>query len=573
MSTVTVTETVTCLFAGGAADKAHLRKGDIVLSVNGQSVADFSHEQVTELIKTTKIRGVWLSVYETQSEYFDGGIAGSTSLRAGHIYASTPVLSRHHNTSSSSDNLFNSLSNRQPGIMASTTVFRSSPPQKTPPGPYATISPLSRKQAPQNDSPYVSLVPASAYTKLPVPVYTRLLVTLLYCGPVHIPESWSERGVSSKCIQESARQLLSRRKPQDFLKVQFEVSQSSFKIINLTGNVLVKNRRAELYYCGICTNDEQYFALVTRKQDLKQGGAAEELCHVLKLLAESTLSLYCIDRTKSQREIRAGPPEKVKSCVNITNAIQSIFLNEGQPSSSKRLEVTSSDGVDYGVVRGVSMLQIAGGDAMYGSSPTQSSPQMRKKELSVLDLRPKSEPHGKPKRERSTSNPPPPSMVLGPQVSLPSSFIASRPYQNGDGSVHVRMSSDGSCSSNHSGNTSLLRGTKPIPVPQRANIIQYDKAKRISDGSLSSMSSELSGHRSGSCSPSKSHSSRSLSHSPTPPTLTREISPHGLAYARKSSLRCGAISPTFGTKLHRRQVCRVGKPYNVYSTGGEGDCT
>ena len=519
-----------------------------MLSVNGQSVADFSHEQVTELIKNTKTRGVWLSVCESETEFFDGGSLGSslgsTSLRPGNIYASTPVLSRHHDMNSSSSNLFNSLSKRQPAHMASTTVFRNTSPQKIVPGPYATISPLSRKQAPQNDPAYVALVPP--------PTYTRLLVTLLYCGPVHIPESWSERGVSSKCIQECARQLLSCRKSQDFLKVQFDVSQSSFKIVNLTGNILVKNRRSELYYCGICTSDEQIFAIVTRKKkDAKNGGGVEELCHVLKLLPESTLSLYCIDRSKSQREIRAGPPEKVKSCVNITNAIQNIFLNEGPLSSVKRLEVTSSDGVDYGVVRGVSMLQMSGVDALYSSSPLQSSPLLKRKELSVLDLRLKNESRAKSKRERNMSNPQP---MLGPQVSLSSSLIASRPCQNGDGPVHIRMSSDGSSSSNQSGNSALLRSTRPIPIPQRANIIQYDKAKRISDSSLSSLSSEHSGQRSGSCSPSKSHSGHSPSHSPTLPILTHEVNSHGLSRSRKSSFQGRAGSPTFGPKLHRRQV-------------------
>ena len=53
------------LFAvGGPAEKAGLRKNDIIISVNGQSILHYSHQDVVSLIHHTETPGVWLSVCE-----------------------------------------------------------------------------------------------------------------------------------------------------------------------------------------------------------------------------------------------------------------------------------------------------------------------------------------------------------------------------------------------------------------------------------------------------------------------------------------------------------------------------
>ena len=519
-----------------------------MLAVNGEDITKISHKEVTNIIKSTKTQSVWLSVCESE----DTGSSFTNSLGAHKsFFQSTPVIHTDSGSPTSSlrriHQLQGSGSHYNGSIEASLnyprggrgeTAFRQSPPSRK------TIVPTAEPN-------YVTLIPPQSYT------VTRLTTLVLYCGPVKIPVSWSNRGVSSLCIQECARQLLSKRKSDDFLKVQLEVSQTSLRISNLSGSILAKHRRRELYYCGSCTSDEQYFAVVSKSEVDGQSGPMADLCHVFKLLPDTKLSTYVIDRSKSSREVRSGSPSLVKSCIEITETIQNIFQND--PLSKDKSELTAStDNLEYGIVRGISTLQLAG--ASPSGSPDQSSPMLKRKKSNVIDLRSR---RGSPtastrhKRNRSISNPTDPTTLFSQRTLHPSSSAGYIPTNGGE-AVHLRMHSDGTVSSG--GSNPSVRG--------RSNLLHSslprEDAKRISDCSFSSMSSDHSGHRS-STSRSGSPSStpnKSQSPTPVPPPITRDFSPQRPRLPpRKFSAqsRGGAISPShstlYGSKLQlRRQV-------------------
>ena len=411
------------------------------------------------------------------------------------------------------------------------------------------MSPTGRKTNVAAAEPnYVVLMPPQSYT------VTRMATLLSYCGPVKIPESWSNRGVSSLCIQECARQLLSKRKADEFLKVQLEVSQSSLRISNMSGNILVKHRRKELYYCGSCTNDEQYFGLVSKSDGESGTSPVADLCHVFKLLPDSKLSTYVIDQSKSQREIRSGPASPIKSCVEITETIQNIFQNDSQ--SKHKMELTSSgDSLEYGIVKGISTLQLASNPSN-GSNESlgQPSPLLKRKKSNVVDLRTrKGSPPigGRPghNRTRSISNPTDPSTLQ--QRILHTTNSAGHISPNGGDAVHYRQYSDG------------VVGV--TPVRGRSNLLHSslprEDAKRISDCSFSSLSSDHSGHRSSTSRSGSPGSSPNKSQSPTP-VPPPVVSPQRTRQLRKFSnhaIRDGAVSPCdtsiYGSKLQlRRQV-------------------
>ena len=514
------------VYVGGPANRANLKKGDIVLAVAGQDVTQMSHREVTAFIRAVKTSAVWLSICE------DDQNSPNTSLNSTFIsksmYASTPIINSQQDTY---------YMRKFPGLSSSYTnssaMLYSGSPKITP-------SPLVQKRSvPQNDPAYVAFVSHSFY------VVTRLSVMLLYCGPVKIPDSWSSRGVSSLCIQECARQLLGKRRSEEFIKVQLEISQNSLRITNIAGNVLAKHHRYELYYCGLCSNDEQYFAIVTKNDHPTMVQA--ELCHVFKLQPDSKLSTYCIDKSKSQREARSGQPVSLKSCVEITETIQSIFQNESThhtPTLKRNADVNSSDGIDYGVIRGVSTFQLA--PPTSESFHNSSSPLLKRKKSNVIDLRSKSSPSPQVRgvqhngKQRSTSIPinPPHSLRLTPTNSAGNLHNIGHTE-----SVHVRMHSDGS-----------TRPMMPLSI-LRQHTPQDTVAKRMSDSSLSSVSSDHSFNQ--------SHSPNSGKNgSPTPNQQQHQHTP--LQYVspqRKVSFpsRNGAVSPneTIGTNSKgqlRRQV-------------------
>lgn len=231
--------------------------------------------------------------------------------------------------------------------------------------------------------------------------FTSASVLVLYIGPVEIPESWSSRELSSKCLQECTRRLLSQR--QEFVEAFLEVTLTSMKILSVSQAVIFKHKREELYYSGVCSNDEQTFGIVTKKLDQKSGKKSmsgsnlskpirANVCHVFKVMQhKSVLMLHSggdgKDSSKSGKNKVVASQHKqktipIKSCVTIINAIQGIFTGTAVPgskffdeafggSSLKPVLNTFSSG--------------SSNESMYANG-TPDKP--KKKKLDVVDLRP-----------------------------------------------------------------------------------------------------------------------------------------------------------------------------------------
>ncbi|XP_019858446.1 PREDICTED: regulator of G-protein signaling loco-like [Amphimedon queenslandica] len=491
---------------GGPADRAGLRKGEIVLNVAGKDVTRLSHKEVTLLIRCNTDTAIWLSVCEADEAPGLQSTSFMSSSPQKSFYSSTPILvSQHddrrfggsglHHKALNNSTLLSSLGGRD-GYQ-----YSSSPRNNGP-------SPLVHKKAmTQNDPAYVEFVPppppsSSGY------IMTKMWCMLLYCGPVKIPSTFIQRGVSSQCIQECARQLLGKRKSDEFVKVHLEVSQSYMKITNTSGNIFAKYKRDGLYYCGLCSNDEQHFGIVTLDPETN---SRADMCHVFKLLSDSKLSKYCIDKSKSLREVRIGQPTPLKTCVEITEIIQTIFQNEVISAVSHRKSIDGlSDSIEYGVVRGVNMFQLApGSNDSIGSPMVTTSPMPKRKKSGVIDLRTN-------KKDQKML----PSIIPGAHGKQRSISIPINPYEQRSLAhtssaghvhepIHVRMGSDGSVTSSTHSPSSLPRN-RTLPTMLLRTHAPSDKAKRISDCSLSSVSSD--GHRSHSGSSSPKHGSGS----PTP---------------------------------------------------------
>lgn len=223
--------------------------------------------------------------------------------------------------------------------------------------------------------------------------FTSASVLVLYIGPVEIPDAWSTRELSSKCLQECTRNLLSQR--QEFVEAFLEVTLTSMKILAVSQTLIFKHKREELYYAGVCSNDEQYFGIVTRKLEHKStkkslSGSSiakpmrAHMCHVFKVIQhKSVLILHSGDpkdsksgkSNKQQQQQHLQPKQKtipIFSCVTVVNAIQGLFTN---PSPGSKIL-----------------------DEMTGIKPSASSAESmfsngnqdkaKKKKLDVVDLRP-----------------------------------------------------------------------------------------------------------------------------------------------------------------------------------------
>ena len=187
--------------------------------------------------------------------------------------------------------------------------------------------------------------------------YTSASVMVLYIGPVEIPESWSVRGISSKCIQECTRRLLSQR--QEFIEAFLEVSVASMKVLNVSRNVLYQHKREELFYCGTCTDDEQYFAIVTRRLDPKlvdpevgqtlhtgERPAQGHMCHVFQVIRnKSILVLHAGDRTGNGGEAPNIKPKTVQilSCLTIIKAIEALFIGDATGGAVSSAQIIGGD--------------------------------------------------------------------------------------------------------------------------------------------------------------------------------------------------------------------------------------
>ena len=159
-------------------------------------------------------------------------------------------------------------------------------------------------------------------------LFTRAKV--LYIGPVQLPESLSRRGPSSKCIQHCTRVLLSQQ--QDFFEVFLEVDVSKMRVMNVVRKLLFVYERDELYYSGVCTDDPQYFAIVTRKLDQKghkktaiqSDTECARMCHVFKVVQGKSVLML----SKSQQAEVKPTTIRITSCVTIINAVKGILSGE-----------------------------------------------------------------------------------------------------------------------------------------------------------------------------------------------------------------------------------------------------
>lgn len=416
---------------GGPAERAGLKKDEVVIAVNGQDVTQCSHAEVVSIISSTPTPGVWLTVCDSnqtaeprqiqQQPAVDNRLGFSRVQSLGSIGSfslsqSTPVIPRNimdprkpHFTDDSPPPKYSELPSFQRNSSANSLNQRgfTSSMQGM---PTTGVSPLKRKvltQSFQSSGPQLSLsnghfagsdqsmfssVRSSTGQGGPSPTpsagaYTSASVLVLYIGPVEIPESWSERQLSSRCLQECTRRLLSQR--QEFLEAFLDINLQSLKILNVSQQALFKHKREELYYCGVCTNDEQYFGIVTQKVRSKSSkksssssgqGSRANLCHVFKVIQhKSVLVLHSGSPSSKAKPSQQIKPKTipVTSCVTIINALQGLFTGEAAGSG----KMFGSDPT----LKGGSPGSGGSSESMYSSSPDKVG---RKKKLEIVDLRP-----------------------------------------------------------------------------------------------------------------------------------------------------------------------------------------
>lgn len=616
---------------GGSAEKAGLKKNDVVIAVNGLSVTNFSHHDVVSIIHTTQSPGVWLQVCDpptpSKSAY---GNRFQSNLGHFSFSQSTPILDRTPSEPmrrayingdspprySDVHRLQRNGSGNQLGHRAVTASV-------------ADISPLVRKvltkpngqsnghdvyDAPQRSSSRGQVQGHSP----PSGAFTSASILVLYIGPVEIPESWSTRGLSSKCIQECTRRLLSQR--QEFLEVFLEVTLSGMKVLNVSRNVLVRHKREELFYCGVCSNDEEYFAIVTRKLDSKSSqklvidpevgqtvpsdgkSSRANICHVFRVIkSKSVLVLHSGEKKKGGPEVKPKTVP-VSSCVAIISAIRGLFTGTGLKSledqhspNTHGLKGGPSNTSHFSIVSSGSG---GSGDSMYVSTNTEkTSPYPKRKKFEVVDLRPeaRTQHQGSPiyftssGKYNATVDSSPPKTLITPAFHDPgkSWYSTTSPkdvYHSRSGSWDNREARE-----SRSRPTSGNFGDK-YPSPRKTSFPHDKMAKRVSDeSSISSLSSSRSASptklsfrssfasRSRSPSPTQSLSyssgSRSRSpspekaRSPSPPVSSSRVRLHpsasklAMGLALEVSPRNGATSPVShvssvrGNRMYfRRQV-------------------
>ena len=399
--------------------------------MNGQDVTQCSHGEVVSIISSTPTPGVWLTVCDSnqtaeprqiqQQPSVDNRLGFSRVQSLGSIGSfslsqSTPVIPRNimeprkpHFTDDSPPPKYSDLPSFQRNSSANSLNQRGFTSSMQ--GMSTGVSPLKRKVLTQSFQPsgpqsslsnghfagsdqsmFSSVRSSTGQGGGPSPTpsagaYTSASVLVLYIGPVEIPESWSTRELSSRCLQECTRRLLSQR--QEFIEAFLDINLQSLKILNVSQQALFKHKREELYYCGVCTNDEQYFGIVTQKIRSKSSkksspssgqGARANLCHVFKVIQhKSVLVLHSGSPAGKGKPSQQIKPKTipVTSCVTIINSLQGLFTGEAAGSG----KMFGSDPT----LKGGSPGSGGSSDSMYSSSPDKVG---RKKKLEVVDLRP-----------------------------------------------------------------------------------------------------------------------------------------------------------------------------------------
>ncbi len=656
---------------GGPAEKAGLKKDEVVIAVNGQDVTQCSHAEVVTIISNTPTPGVWLTVCDSNqtaeprqiqqqpsinnqlgfSRVQSLGSIGSFSLSQ-----STPVIPRNimeprkpHFKDDSPPPKYSDLPSFQRNSSANSLNQRGFTSSMQ--GISTGVSPLKRKVLTQSfqpggpqsslsnghlagsDQSMFSSVRSSAGGQggpSPTPsagAYTSASVLVLYIGPVEIPESWSTRELSSRCLQECTRRLLSQR--QEFIEAFLDVNLQSLKILNVSQQALFKHKREELYYCGVCTNDEQYFGIVTQKVRSKsskksspssggQGGPRASLCHVFKVIQhKSVLVLHSGSPSSKGKPSQQIKPKTipVTSCVTVINSLQGLFTGEAVGSG----KMFGSDPT----LKGGSLGSGGSSESMYSSSPDKVG---RKKKLEVVDLRamafvaptagqgsfltantspsanpniyvsPGSAPHMKPSgtsapmlAPHSTTTRP-----LGPggkgERDYPPSLGTPAYHQRGTQGGGTWYSVDSPKENHHSRQTSWSYGDKhnssgsPPEIPPKGNSLpnsgrrnggaggrhqgpHFDSVRKISDDSSMSSLSDCRTPSPTKLSLRSSLASRSRSPSPTRSLSYSSGSRSNSPSPVRSSSKKTKSSPSGGSSRTRPQMARTGGGGSRYGAG------
>jgi len=239
--------------------------------------------------------------------------------------------------------------------------------------------------------------------------FTSASVLVLYLGPVEIPDAWSKRELSSKCLQECTRNLLSQR--QDFVEAFLEVTLTSMRILAVSQTELFKHRREELYYAGVCTDDELYFGIVTRKvehksnkKSLSSGSGSSKvnrahMCHVFKVIEQKSVLMLHSGAPKDSKPAKSNKQQQqqqqlqnkqktipISSSVTIVTAIQGLFTSPGTKILDDVVSCKISSGSAENVLSGC------------------SQDKLKKKKLDVVDLRPSAYSSSSPLPSSSSSS-------------------------------------------------------------------------------------------------------------------------------------------------------------------------
>ena len=421
-----------CVCTGGPAQRAGLKKDDIVLTVNGFDVTIVDHQKVVNIISQTATAGVWLKVCDPDTKSpsnlgnrnlgsmssstpnFPRGLPSGGSQRkmrgmGGAVWEPPPKYSEVPPSSRSRPGSGGVVPGTQLGSRGGGAVS----------GSVASMSPLNRHvlMPHQKSGLHVSALggsgplPQNGYGSSPprlLPAhqssdncYTSASVMVLYIGPVEIPETWSMRGISSKCIQECTRRLLSQR--QEFIEAFLEVSTSVMKVLNVSRNVLYQHKREELFYCGTCTDDEQYFAIVTRKIDPKlvdpevgqtlhvpvERPVKANICHVFQVIRnKSILILHAGDKGGEVTNIKPKTVQ-ILSCLTIIKAIEALFIGEATGGAISSAQLISESNMNSSSNTSFRSIGSSESNGSSESFPTHgASPDKQKKKKDVVDLRP-----------------------------------------------------------------------------------------------------------------------------------------------------------------------------------------
>lgn len=248
------------------AERAGLKCKEVIISVNDYPVEDLSHKEVVKLIENTPSTGVWLTVREPDSKSetpdgFTGVIKRQASI-------SVPGISPEDYISRSRSSSFGrSYRQHSPSPPTSHKRQRSFDEMRRLSDVVRTSSPSKltvTSRVPSSNSLGTSSPRSGSLPRAPI----RATVLVQYIGPVEMPQKWSTRGMSSRCIRECTRRIVSERKEYNPLEVYLELGLNGLKLLNSNKNTLVHYGRKELYYCGVHLDDDHYFGVVTRHSKL-----------------------------------------------------------------------------------------------------------------------------------------------------------------------------------------------------------------------------------------------------------------------------------------------------------------